>query len=232
MALNEYQWEQKAHPKTQTAADAQEAARKGNAKALNKAAADERASQKPSWAAQKEKEYSNSVAGLNPPSPEAEPKKPAAPAPVNPKEQTAKTSAQAATKKALDTNTPPAQGGTNTIPNTNRAVANAKPGDIIILSSGDPYILKAVDVAWARKKLGLDTPVPQDQPVTPPAPAPVASPAPAPKRKTNTAIEYEIEQAKKQTPYSQMTTRDFKKAVQSGAIKVPRNIIAIVNQGV
>jgi hypothetical protein len=128
--------------------------------------------------------------------------------------------------------------GGKQVGNTNRDVANARPGDFIQRSNGTIYVLKAGDIAWAKKKVGS-----KDMPKTTPPKKPMSGkPGIAPAEtgpigelknpKTNTAIEYEIEQAKKETPYSQITTRDFKKAVQSGAIRVPRNIIDIVNKGV
>ena len=128
--------------------------------------------------------------------------------------------------------------GGKQVGNTNQDVANAKPGDFIQRSNGTIYVLKAGDITWAKKKVGSKDMPKNTPPKKPMSGKPNVVPAetgPIGKLKnpkTNTAIDYEIEQAKKQTPYSQMTTRDFKKAVQSGAIRVPRNIIDIVNKGV
>lgn len=68
------------------------------------------------------------------------------------------------------------------VANSKKAVAEAQPGDWIIRSSGEKYILKPQDIKWAKDHLvSKSAPVPP----VPPAPAPEAQPDVQPEALSN-----------------------------------------------
>lgn len=62
--------------------------------------------------------------------------------------------AESENSKFVNNNNKPANATGNLVENSNRGVANAKPGDWIISSKG-PVVLTASHIDWAQKKLGV-----------------------------------------------------------------------------
>lgn len=62
--------------------------------------------------------------------------------------------AESENSKFVNKNNKPANATGNLVENSNRGVANAKPGDWIISSKG-PVVLTASHIDWAQKKLGI-----------------------------------------------------------------------------
>lgn len=215
---------------------AQEAARKGNAEAITKASiAEKEQNADPAYAersAQDAARKSNAEAiNGNKFSPENPVPKPyetnAAPKPV-----TMPTLAPVAPEQK------PAQATTESagmqVGNSNKDVANAKPGDWIIRKDGSKYILKPGDIAWAKSKFVK----PITRPAAAPAPAPAEPQAQSPIQATNkpnaeyvpktnpdhkreSAAKRRILEEKKNTPYQHMSDNDYLHAVNSGALKHP-----------
>ena len=136
----------------------------------------------------------------------------------------------------------PAAPAKNYVGNSNKDVANAKPGQIILRNMPDgtqkEYPLKLGDINWSRKKLGMpeidaNGNIIQKQ-ITTPATKPEASaiqatnkpnaeyvPNTNPDHKRESIAKRRILEEKKNTPYQHMSDNDYLHAVNSGSLKHP-----------
>lgn len=210
---------------------AQETARKGNAEAITKASiAEKERNADPAYAersAQETARKSNAEAiNGNKFSPENPVPKPyetnAAPKPVT-------------MPAPAPTPIQPKPAGMQ-VGNSNKDVANAKPGDWIIRKDGSKYILKPGDIAWAKSKFVKPAPAPAPAPM--PAPVPTTKPEASaiqvtnkpnaeyvpntnPDHKRESIAKRRVLEEKKNTPYQHMSDNDYLHAINSGALKHP-----------
>ena len=114
----------------------------------------------------------------------------------------------------------PAAPAKNYVGNSNKDVANAKPGQIILRNMPDgtqkEYPLKLGDINWSRKKLGMpeidaNGNIIQKQ---------ITTPATTDHKRESIAKRRILEE-KKNTPYQHMSDNDYLHAVNSGSLKHP-----------
>lgn len=220
----------------------QEAARKGNAEALNKASIAEKERNADLAYAERtamenaRKSNANAING-NKFSPENPVPKPyetnAASKPITmpaPASAPAPAPAQPESK--------------NYVGNKHKDVANAKPGQLIMRRMPDgskkEYPLRLVDINWSRKKLGMPEIDANGNVISKPAPAPVTKPATKPRssavqvtnkpnaeyvpkanpdHKRESIAKRRVLEEKKNTPYQHMSDNDYLHAINSGALK-------------